>query len=159
MPISPYITTISFAIYLVCRLVGRRRVVRSSHEAPHLAAGGRAAGTRRHRGLRQRAGLHSSLETPGSAIGLATVYRALDDLANEGEADSLQQEGECLYRACTPGTHHHHLICRNCGMTVEIEADPVETWAQKVAAQHGFTQPHHIVDVFGYCPDCTKALA
>ena len=100
--------------------------------------------------------LHSNLHATGSPIGLATVYRALADLANEGEADSLQQEGESLYRACTPGSHHHHLICRNCGLTVEIEADAVEEWAQKVAAEHGFTQPNHIVDVFGLCADCTQ---
>ena len=100
--------------------------------------------------------LHSNLRDSGSAIGLATVYRALADLATEGEADSLQQEGESLYRACTPGSHHHHLICRNCGLTVEIEADAVETWAQQIAAEHGFTQPNHIVDVFGLCADCTK---
>ena len=99
--------------------------------------------------------LHSSLHATGSPIGLATVYRALSDLASEGEADSLQQEGESLYRACTPGSHHHHLICRNCGLTVEIEADEVEDWAQKVAAQHGFTQPNHIVDVFGLCAECS----
>jgi Fur family ferric uptake transcriptional regulator len=99
--------------------------------------------------------LHSALRERGSGIGLATVYRALNDLAVEGDADSLQQEGESLYRACTPGTHHHHLICRNCGLTVEIEADAVETWAQQVAASHGFTQPHHIVDVFGLCADCS----
>ena len=99
--------------------------------------------------------LHSNLHATGSPIGLATVYRALADLASEGEADSLQQEGESLFRACTPGSHHHHLICRNCGLTVEIEADAVEEWAQKVAAQHGFTQPNHIVDVFGLCGDCS----
>lgn len=102
--------------------------------------------------------LHTALRDSGSPIGLATVYRALADLATEGSADSLQQEGESLYRACTPGTHHHHLICRNCGTTVEIEADAVETWAQQVAAEHGFTQPHHIVDVFGFCPACTREL-
>ena len=101
--------------------------------------------------------LHASLKGGGSTVGLATVYRALADLATEGEADSLQQDGESLYRACTPGTHHHHLICRSCGTTVEIAADEVETWAQTVAAQHGYTQPRHIVDVFGYCPDCTRA--
>jgi Fur family ferric uptake transcriptional regulator len=99
--------------------------------------------------------LHSALRGAGSSIGLATVYRALADLATEGEADSLQQEGESLYRACTPGSHHHHLICRNCGTTVEIEADAVEVWARNVAAKHGFTQPHHIVDVFGLCRDCS----
>jgi Fur family ferric uptake transcriptional regulator len=101
--------------------------------------------------------LYSSLRETGSRIGLATVYRALADLAVEGDADSLQQEGESLYRACTPGSHHHHLICRNCGLTVEIEADAVEEWARTVAAQHGFTDPHHIVDVFGLCPDCSNA--
>lgn len=100
--------------------------------------------------------LHSNLHVAGSTIGLATVYRALADLAAEGEADSLQQDGENLYRACTPGSHHHHLICRNCGLTVEIEADAVETWAQSVAAQHGFTQANHVVDVFGLCEACSR---
>jgi Fur family ferric uptake transcriptional regulator len=100
--------------------------------------------------------LHAALEGTGSTVGLATVYRALADLVIEGEADSLQQEGESLYRACTPGTHHHHLICRSCGTTVEIAADEVESWAQNVAAQHGFTQPRHVVDVFGYCPNCSR---
>jgi Fur family ferric uptake transcriptional regulator len=101
--------------------------------------------------------LHSGLRETGSPIGLATVYRALASLANEGEADSLQQEGEALYRACTPGSHHHHLICRNCGLAVEIEADAVELWAQQVAAEHGFSQPEHVVDVFGVCAKCTAA--
>ncbi|HWR86638.1 MAG TPA: transcriptional repressor [Rhodoglobus sp.] len=101
--------------------------------------------------------LHSALREQGSSIGLATVYRALADLAVEGEADSLQQEGESLYRLCTPGSHHHHLICRNCGLTVEIEADAVEQWARDVAAQHGFSAPEHVVDVFGLCRDCSRA--
>ncbi|QWT24631.1 transcriptional repressor [Subtercola sp. PAMC28395] len=98
--------------------------------------------------------LHSSLKSTGSHIGLATVYRALSDLASEGEADSLQSpEGESLYRACSVG-HHHHLICRNCGLTIEIEADAVEAWAKKVASLHGFSQAEHVVDVFGYCSTC-----
>lgn len=101
--------------------------------------------------------LHIALRGGGSPIGLATVYRALADLAAEGEADSLQQEGENLYRACTPGSHHHHLICRRCGITVEIEADAVEEWARAVAAQHGFADPEHIVDVFGTCASCARA--
>jgi Fur family ferric uptake transcriptional regulator len=101
--------------------------------------------------------LYSELRESGSYIGLATVYRALTDLAAAGEADSLQSEGESLYRACTPGQHHHHLICRKCGLAVEIEADAVEQWAQSVAAEHGFTQATHVVDVFGLCSDCTRA--
>jgi Fur family ferric uptake transcriptional regulator len=99
-------------------------------------------------------GLHSNLRGTGSHIGLATVYRALADLASEGEADSLQSpEGESLYRACSTG-HHHHLICRSCGLTVEIEADEVEAWAKKTAALHGFSQAEHVVDIFGFCSAC-----
>ena len=103
--------------------------------------------------------LHGALKDGGSSIGLATVYRALADLAEEGEADSLQQEGEALYRACTPGSHHHHLICRNCGLTVEIEAKAVEDWARQVASEHGFTKAEHIVDVFGLCEACSRLQA
>ena len=105
--------------------------------------------------------LHSALHATGSPIGLATVYRALADLAGTGDADSLQSpEGESLYRACSTNEHHHHLICRNCGLTVEIEADAVETWAKNVATQNGFTEAAHVVDVFGLCAACTaKARA
>ena len=102
--------------------------------------------------------LHAQMREAGSPVGLATVYRALADLAGEGDADSLQQEGESLYRACTPGSHHHHLICRNCGRTVEISADPVEHWAKEVAESNGFTQPAHVVDVFGYCAECSTRM-
>jgi Fur family ferric uptake transcriptional regulator len=100
--------------------------------------------------------LHSQLRETGSSIGLATVYRALADLATEGAADLMQSaEGENLYRVCTPGQHHHHLICRRCGRTVEIEADAVEAWTRSIVASHGFTQPSHVIDVFGFCAECS----
>jgi Fur family ferric uptake transcriptional regulator len=99
--------------------------------------------------------LHLNLKNAGSTIGLATVYRALADLASQNEADSLQsKDGELLYRAC--GTeHHHHLICRKCGKTVEIEAEKVEAWADEVAREHGFTKPSHTIDIFGDCGNCS----
>ncbi|MCP2031284.1 Fur family ferric uptake transcriptional regulator [Okibacterium sp. HSC-33S16] len=105
-------------------------------------------------------GLHQGLRDAGSPIGLATVYRALADLATVGEADSLQSpEGESLYRACATTGHHHHLICRSCGLTVEIEATEVEQWAKRTASDHGFTEAQHIVDIFGLCHQCASAKA
>jgi Fur family ferric uptake transcriptional regulator len=105
-------------------------------------------------------GLHQGLRDSGSPIGLATVYRALADLATVGEADSLQSpEGESLYRACASTGHHHHLICRSCGLTVEIEATEVEQWAQRTASDHGFTEAQHIVDIFGLCAQCASNKA
>lgn len=98
--------------------------------------------------------LHLVLRNHGSTIGLATVYRALADLAASGAADSLQGDsGEALYRACGE-SHHHHLICRDCGKTVEIEANRVEKWADGVAAEHGFANPTHTIDIFGSCAAC-----
>lgn len=99
--------------------------------------------------------LHQQLRDAGSGIGLATVYRTLGALADEGEADPLTRSGETVYRACRPG-HHHHLVCRECGVAIEISAQPVESWAKSIAAEHGYTEPEHVVDVFGVCPQCQK---
>ena len=109
------------------------------------------------RGFVSAQNLHASLRED-TGIGLATVYRTLSGLAAAGEADSLQSpDGEALYRACVTPGHHHHLICRSCGLTVEIEASEVEAWARGTAAQHGFTDAEHVVDIFGLCAACTKA--
>ena len=104
--------------------------------------------------------LHATLRDENTGIGLATVYRALSGLAAAGDADSLQSpEGEALYRACSTEGHHHHLICRSCGLTVEIEAKDVEAWAQRTASLNGFSEAEHVVDIFGLCTSCTKARA
>jgi len=110
------------------------------------------------RGFVSAQSLHQALREANTGIGLATVYRALAGLAASGEADSLQSpEGEALYRACHSEGHHHHLICRSCGMTVEIEATDVEQWAQRTAALHGFRDAEHVVDIFGLCANCAAA--
>ena len=97
--------------------------------------------------------LHTVLKNRGSSIGLATVYRNLTGLVDDGVADPLTRAGETVYRACEPG-HHHHLVCRQCGKATEISAHAVESWAQGVADAHGYSQPEHVVDVFGVCPSC-----
>jgi len=104
--------------------------------------------------------LHATLRDENTGIGLATVYRALAGFAAKGDADSLQSpDGESLYRACTTRGHHHHLICRSCGIAVEIAASDVEQWARQTAASHGFTEAEHIVDIFGLCAACTAGRA
>ena len=102
--------------------------------------------------------LHQRLAADGTRIGLATVYRALASLAEAEEADTFQSDdGETVYRACDMGAHHHHLICRQCGRAEEIASEPVEEWAARVAAEHGYAEPQHVVDVFGVCPRCRAA--
>lgn len=102
--------------------------------------------------------LHSALRTRGENVGLTTVYRALQSLAEDGEIDVLRTaEGEAVYRRCTTGHHHHHLVCRHCGHTVEVKGPAVERWADRVAAQHGFVDATHTVEIFGVCATCAKS--
>lgn len=101
--------------------------------------------------------LHEELRRRGEGIGLTTVYRTLQGLAEAGSVDVLRNDsGESVYRRCSSG-HHHHLVCRSCGATVEVEGPAVERWAQAVAAEHGFTEVSHTVEVFGTCPTCATS--
>lgn len=100
--------------------------------------------------------LHAHLRTSGDPVGLATVYRTLTGMAEAGEVDVLRtDEGEAVYRMCSTG-HHHHLVCRDCGRTVEIEGPAVERWTEKVAAEHGFSDVSHTLEIFGTCADCSR---
>ena len=100
--------------------------------------------------------LHDLLKQRGENVGLTTVYRTLQSLAESGEVDVLRTgDGESIYRRCSSG-HHHHLVCRVCGRAVEVEGPAVERWADKVAIEHGFTEVSHTVEIFGRCADCER---
>lgn len=92
----------------------------------------------------------------GDDVSLTTVYRTLQGMQAEGAVDTiLNDDGEALYRACSDD-HHHHLVCRNCGLTIEISAKQVETWTHNIAAEHGFTQPEHMIEITGLCEKCSS---
>jgi len=98
--------------------------------------------------------IHTLLKQQGANVGLTTVYRTLQALAESGEVDVLRTgEGEALYRRCSDG-HHHHLVCRGCGRTVEVAGPTVERWADRVAAEHGFSDISHTLEIFGTCDLC-----
>lgn len=87
-------------------------------------------------------------------VGLSTVYRTLQAMADAGEIDMLRTEsGEAIYRRCST-SHHHHLVCRSCGATVEVEGPTVEKWTSAVATEHGFSDVSHTLELFGTCPAC-----
>ncbi|MBT2377516.1 transcriptional repressor [Streptomyces sp. ISL-111] len=99
--------------------------------------------------------LHDVLKHRGDSVGLTTVYRTLQSLADAGEVDVLRTtEGEAVYRRCSTGDHHHHLVCRLCGKAVEVEGPAVEQWAETIAAQHGYVNVAHTVEIFGTCAEC-----
>ncbi len=118
------------------------------------------AAMKHERGFTSAQKLYDRMRADGMNIGLATVYRTLSTMAESGEADTLNSpEGENLFRFCATQRHHHHLICRYCGFTQEIEALGIEAWAHQVAERHGFIKSQHIIDIFGVCPECRNNSA
>lgn len=100
------------------------------------------------------------LKHRGDSVGLTTVYRTLQALADAGEVDVLRtDEGESVYRRCSTDDHHHHLVCRHCGSAVEVEGPVVEKWADAIATEHGFVDVAHTVEIFGTCGVCAKTGA
>ena len=92
--------------------------------------------------------LHSRLRNQGDGVGLATVYRTLQQLAEDGEVDVLRtSETESMYRRC----------CRYCRHTVEVDSLAVERWARRIADDNGFVDVGHVVEVFGTCAECAAA--
>lgn len=100
--------------------------------------------------------IHDTIVANGGSAGLTTVYRALQSLAQDGTIDVLiADDGEARYRLCSNG-HHHHLVCRTCGRTVEVAGPTVEQWADRIAAEHGYIEPSHVLEITGICSQCAR---
>jgi Fur family ferric uptake transcriptional regulator len=113
-------------------------------------------------GFRTAQELHDELRHRGDRVGLTTVYRHLNLLAEHHLADIVHRgDGETQYRLCgaaTPETdgHHHHIVCRECGRSVEVAGPEVEAWADRVAAAAGYTEISHTVELFGLCAEHSR---
>jgi Fur family ferric uptake transcriptional regulator len=116
-------------------------------------------------GFRTAQDLFAELRRRGDRIGLTTVYRHLNALTESGSADVVHNsDGQAQYRLCGVGAgpsatspHHHHLVCRTCGRSVEVSGPEVEDWADRVAAIAGYTEISHTLEVFGLCPEHSRA--
>ena len=98
--------------------------------------------------------LHGRLRQRGKRLGLATVYRTLDALAEAGVIDTLRHHpGEACYRRCGD-EHHHHLVCARCHRVVEIAECGLEGWLGRVSAAHGFIATGHRLEIDGLCAAC-----
>ncbi len=108
-------------------------------------------------GFRTAQELHDELREAGQRVGLTTVYRTLQALADGGHIDVLRtDDGESIYRVCERSDHHHHLVCRRCGRSVEIDSRAVEDWANESARRHGFKSVTHTAELYGFCADCVS---
>jgi Fur family ferric uptake transcriptional regulator len=97
--------------------------------------------------------IHEQLRLEGHTISLPTVYRSLARLVSTQAVDQRVLAGQASYRRCST-KHHHHLVCRQCGATIELSDAPLEQWVQATAQAHGFADVSHLTEIVGTCPDC-----
>lgn len=100
--------------------------------------------------------VHAVLSNRGIRVGLTTVYRTLQAFETSGKVDVVaSDQGETMYRWCAVGDHHHHLVCRSCGIAAEIRSRAIEKWVKESAEKHGFSEVTHTAEMFGLCRNCS----
>ena len=99
--------------------------------------------------------IHDRLRAGERAVGLASVYRALDLLTQLKLVHRVDVDGTACYEPADPsGDHHHHAICERCGKRDAFEDPELERLIDDVAARLGYDVGAHDVVLRGSCPDC-----
>jgi Fur family ferric uptake transcriptional regulator len=95
------------------------------------------------------------LRSGGSAVGLATVYRTLDQLSKDGFLQRIELgDGTTRYEPAREDGHHHHVVCGNCGKVDSFEDDRLEQALHRVEQRTGYAVAAHDVVLRGTCADC-----
>nr|WP_161883309.1 Fur family transcriptional regulator [Deinococcus alpinitundrae] len=96
--------------------------------------------------------LHGRALSELPSLGVATVYRTLKLLQEQGAAHIVTLDGENLYEASGRG-HHHHFSCRTCGRVFTLSTCPLALPPGTVYPG-GFVVEAHEVTLYGQCPAC-----
>ena len=109
-----------------------------------------------HRNLEE---IYDTIRNDDASIGQTTVYRTIKLLCEAGLAlEHRFGDGAARYEPLNAQTHHDHLICQNCGKTVEIRSESIEALQKQLAAEHGYHLTGHAHYLYGQCPDCQTSL-
>lgn len=92
----------------------------------------------------------------GEDIGLATVYRVLNQFDDAGILTRHHFEGGKSVFELTGGSHHDHLVCLKCGKVVEFEDDVIEAKQLEIAEKNGIKLTHHSLYLYGECKDTVQ---
>src|SRR5437764_13565047 len=88
-------------------------------------------------------------------IGQTTVYRTLKLLTDAGLAREVRfGDGRTRYEHNYKHPHHDHLICTECGMTIEFYSAELEAIQDSIVAEYEFTPTQHSLRIFGVCAQC-----
>lgn len=95
--------------------------------------------------------LYKKLIDMGEEIGLATVYRVLNQFDEAGMVTRHNFEGGKSVFELTQQHHHDHLICLDCGKVIEFSDESIETRQKNIAERHGIKLSNHSLYLYGHC--------
>jgi Fur family ferric uptake transcriptional regulator len=89
----------------------------------------------------------------GEEIGLATVYRVLNQFDDAGILNRHHFEGGKSVFEISQKAHHDHLVCLKCGKVIEFEDPIIEQRQEEIAKEHNIKLTHHSLYLYGDCTD------
>src|SRR6184192_2125826 len=103
--------------------------------------------------------IFDQLRGEGRRVGIASVYRALDQLTRDGFVQRIDIGADTsrFEPVHTDGEHHHHLVCDGCGKVEAFADDELERALRKVERRTGYSVAGHDVVLRGACGDCAPS--
>jgi len=91
------------------------------------------------------------------SIGLPTVYRILDELAEAQVITRIfRADRKQYYFLCTNREHHHHFVCDSCRRVEDMELCGLDGMTREIARRSGGRVLSHILQVNGLCAECSR---
>jgi Fur family ferric uptake transcriptional regulator len=99
--------------------------------------------------------IHDGIVSAGGAVGVASVYRTLETLAELRLVQRVDVgDGVARFEPAGEGDHHHHhLVCDDCGRVEPFTDEPLEQALERAAGRLGYAMQHEVV-LRGTCGDC-----
>jgi Fur family ferric uptake transcriptional regulator len=101
--------------------------------------------------------LHRQVQKKDARIGYTTVYRTLKLLAECGLASEVAfHDGIARYEHQYNRRSHHHMVCTDCGSSVEFFSQDVSRLEQEIGRKYRYLTTRHTFQIYGVCEDCRK---
>jgi len=108
--------------------------------------------TREHLSVNE---LHRLVRKQDARIGFTTVYRTLKLLAECGLASEVAfHDGIARYEQQYNRRSHHHMVCTQCGSSVEFFSPEIDALEQEIGRKHHYRTTRHTFQIYGVCQDC-----
>ena len=99
--------------------------------------------------------LHRLVKKKDARIGVTTVYRTLKLLAECGLASEVEfHDGKARFEHQYNRRSHHHMVCTECGASVEFFSEHVGAIEREIGHKHRYVTTRHTFQIYGVCEEC-----